>query len=414
MGNTPLVDAKVGANPLLAAWSGPYGGAPPFARVEVSHFEPALEAAMNENRGEIARIVDNPEAPTFENTFAALEDASRTLHRAGTIYDIWSGTMNGPEFQMVERKVAPKMAAFFDEVMQNEKLWKRIEAVYASPQTGLTPEQRRLVWRTYTNFARAGAKLDGAAKKRMAEINQRLATLYTTFNQNVLADEESYAVVLESDADVAGLPELERAGAKAAAEARGLAGKWAITNTRSSVEPFLAYSSREDLRQKVWQNFIKRGDNGDAHDNNAVISEILRLRAERAKLLGYPTYAHWQLENTMAKTPERAVALMEAVWAPAVARVRQEVADMLAVANQEAGKTGLAPKTKIEPWDYRYYAEKVRKAKYDLDENEVKPYLQLEKLREAMFWVAGELFGFSFAPISDVEVYQEDMRVWAV
>ncbi len=396
-------------NPLLAKWSGAYGGVPAFDQVKVEHFKPALEASIEENRRELAAIANNPEAPTFENTLAALEDSGRKLNDVETFYGIWSSTLSGPEFQALEREMAPKLAAFADEITQNEKLFQRIETVYNSPDKAkLTPEQQRLAWVYYTRFVRSGAKLDAPAKKRMADINQRLASLYTNFSQNVLADEEGYTVVLESEADLAGLPDSVRAGAAAAAEARGLKGKWVITNTRSSMEPFLTYSDKRELREKVWRNYVNRGDNADAHDNNALISEILTLRAERAKLLGYATHAHWRLENTMAKTPERAMELMEAVWKPAVARVREEVADMQAIANKEGAKL------KIEPWDYRYYAEKVRKAKYDLDQNEVKPYLQMEKLREGMFWVAGELFGFAFTPVTDVPVYHPDVRVWEV
>ena len=396
-------------NPLLATWSGPYGGVPPFDQVKVEHFKPALEASIEEYRRELAAIANNPAAPTFENTIAALEDAGRAYDDVGTLYEIWGGTMSGPELQAIQREMAPRRAAFSDEITQNEKLFQRIEAVYnSSDKAKLTPEQQRLTWLRYTRFVRAGAKLDAASKKRMADLNQRLASLYTQFSQNVLADEESYVVVLETEADLAGLPESVRAGAAAAAESRGLKGKWAITNTRSSMEPFLTYSARRDLREKVWRHYVNRGDNGDARDNNTLISEILELRAERAGLLGYKTHAHWRLENTMAGTPERAMELMEAVWTPAVARVRQEVADMQAIADKEGAKL------KIEPWDYRHYAEKVRKAKYDLDQNEVKPYLQLEKLREGMFWVAGELFGFSFTPVSNVPVYHPDVRVWEV
>ncbi|HVG58420.1 MAG TPA: M3 family metallopeptidase [Hyalangium sp.] len=396
-------------NPLLARWAGPYGGVPAFDKVQVAHFKPALEEAMEQARREIAVIADNTAAPDFENTIAAMDDAGRTLDSVSTIYSVWASTMNGPEFKAIEREMAPKLAAFEDEITQNEKLFRRIEAVYNSPDKAkLTPEQQRLVWLRYTNFVRAGARLDTAAKKRVAEINERLASLYTSFSQNVLGDEEQYAVILESEADLAGLPESIRAGAAAAAEARGQKGKWAITNTRSAMEPFLTYSARRDLREKVWRNYVNRGDNGDARDNNATITEVLKLRAERAKLLGYATHAHWRLENAMAKTPERAMALMEAVWTPAVARVREEVADMQAIADKEGAKL------KIAPWDYRYYAEKVRKSKYDLDQNEVKPYLQLEKLREGMFWVAGELFGFSFEPVSGVPVYHPDVRVWEV
>jgi peptidyl-dipeptidase Dcp len=396
-------------NPLLAKWTGSYGGLPPFAKVKVDQFKPALEAAMDENRKEIASIAGDASAPTFENTLAAMEDSGRTFDDVRTIYGIWSSAMNDADFQAVEREMAPKLAAFADEITQNEKLFKRIEAVYNSPEKSkLTPEQQRLAWREYTTFVRAGAKLDAPSKKRLSEINQRLATLYTTFSQNVLADEENNGLVLDKEADLAGLPDSVRSSAAAAAEARGSKGKWAIANTRSAAEPFLSYSTRDELREKVWRNYVSRGDNGDAHDNNKIITEILKLRVERAKLLGYPTHAHWRLENAMAKTPERAMKLMEDVWPLAVKRVKEEVADMQAIANKE----GL--KRKIAPWDYRFYAEKVRKAKYDLDENQVKPYLQLDKLREGMFWVAGELLNFSFTPVEGVEVYHPDVKVWEV
>jgi len=396
-------------SPLLAPWSGPYGGVPPFEKVKVEDFKPALETGMAEALAEIDKVANDPAPPTFENTIVGLERSGRALDRVSNIFGIYSSTMATPEFQKVEEEMAPKLAAFADQITQNEKLFKRIAAVYDAREKGsLTPEQKRLVWLDYTNFVRAGARLDAAAKKRLSEINQRLASLYTKFSQNLLADETDYVLYLDKEADLAGLPESLRSGAAAAAEQRGQKGKWAITNTRSSMEPFLTYSDRRDLREKVWKTYYSRGDHGDAHDNNAIITEVLKLRAERAKLLGYQTHAHWRLENTMARTPERAMQLMEAVWKPAVARVHEEVADMQAVADKEGAKI------KIEPWDYRYYAEKVRKAKYDLDQNEVKPYLQLEKLREGMFWVAGQLFGFQFSPVTDVPVYQPDMRVYKV
>ncbi|HEY2942599.1 MAG TPA: M3 family metallopeptidase, partial [Vicinamibacteria bacterium] len=396
-------------NPLLAPWTGPYGGVPAFDKVKVEHFRPALEAAMAEQLAEVDKIASDPAPPTFENTLAALERSGRTLDRVATIFGVYSGTMSTPDFQKVEEEMAPKLAAFSDQITQNEKLFKRIAAVYeARDAAGLTAEQKRLAWLDYTNFVRAGAKLDPAAKKRLSEINQRLASLYTKFSQNLLADEADYVLFLDKEPDLAGLPDSLRSAAAAAADQRGQKGKWAVLNTRSSMEPFLTYSDRRDLREKVWRTFYSRGDHGDAHDNNAIITEILKLRAERAKLLGYQTHAHWRLENSMAGTPERAMELMEAVWKPAVARVREEVADMQAVADKEGAKI------KIEPWDYRYYAEKVRKAKYDLDQNEVKPYLQLEKLREGMFWVAGQLFGFTFTPVEGVPVYNPDMRVFRV
>lgn len=396
-------------NPLLATWSGPYGGVPPFDAVRVEHFAPALDAAMAAQLAAIDAIAANPAPPTFDNTLAALERSGRMLDRVNSVFGVFSSTLSSPEFQAVEREAMPKLAAFQDRITQNEKLFARIAAVYETRETSCaTPEQKRLAWLYYTNFVRAGAKLDPAAKARVAAINTRLATLYTSFSQAILAEEADYTTFVDDPAALAGLPASVRAAMASAAEARGHKGAWAVTNTRSSVEPFLAYADRRDLRERVFRNFTLRGDHGDARDTKATIAEILKLRAERAQLLGYPTHAHWRVEDQMAKTPERALALMEAVWPAAVARVREEVADMQAIADRDgAGIT-------IEPWDYRYYAEKVRKAKYDLDENEVKPYLQLEKLREAMFWVAGQLLDLHFTPAKGVPVYHPDVRVWEV
>ena len=396
-------------NPLLAKWEGPYGGVPPFDRVQVPLFKPALEAGMAEQLAEIQKIANDPAPPDFENTIATLERSGQTLERVSTLYGVWGATMSTPEYQAVQREMAPRLASFNDQITQNEALFKRIEAVYNSPaKAKLNPEQQRLTWVYYTNFVRAGARLDAEAKKRLSQINQQLAGLYTKFSQNVLAEETDQFLVLKSEDELAGLPQSLRDAAAAAAETKKQPGTWVIVNTRSSIDPFLTYSDRRDLREKAWRMFVNRGDNGGEHDNNAIITEILQLRAERAKLLGYPTHAHWRLENSMAKTPEKAMELMEAVWKPALARVHEEVADMQALADKEGAKI------KIEPWDYRYYMEKVRKAKYDLDQNEIKPYLQLEKLREGIFWVAGELFNFNFTPVTNVPVAHPDIRVWEV
>ena len=401
--------AQAKQNPLLAEWVGPYGGVPPFDRVEVALFKPALEAGMAEQLAEVDKIAAAPAPPTFENTLAALERSGQTLDRVQTVYGVWGSTMNTPDFQTVQREMAPRLAAFSDKITQNEALFRRIEAVYNSPDKAKwTPEQRRLAWLYHTNFVRAGARLDAKSKARLSEINQQLAGLYTRFGQNLLADETEQFIVLKSEEELAGLPQSVRDAAAAAAAAKKMPGAWVITNTRSSIDPFLTYSDRRDLRERAWRMFVNRGDNGDKNDNNRIITEVLQLRAERAKLLGYPTHAHWRLENAMAKTPERAMELMLAVWKPAVARVREEVADMQALADKEGAKI------KIEPWDYRYYMEKVRKARYDLDQNEVKQYLQLEKLREGIFWVAGELFGFDFKASAGVPVYHPDVRVWEV
>ncbi|HET6266618.1 MAG TPA: M3 family metallopeptidase [Acidobacteriota bacterium] len=399
---------QAAANPLLAKWTGPYGGVPPFDKVKVSDFKPALEAAMDENLHEVDAIANNAAPPNFKNTIEALEHAGATFNRVGSVYGIWSSTMNTGDFQPVQKEMDPKIAAFNDKITQNEKLFKRIEAVYNSPEkASLTPEQQRLTWVYYDNFVRYGAKLDATAKARVAEINQRLATLFTSFSQNLLADESGYVLYLK-ESDLAGLPQSVKDAAGSAAEEKGHKGEWAILNTRSSMEPFLTYSDRRDLREKVWRTYYNRGDNGDEHDNNKIITEILQLRAERAKLFGFPTHAHWRVSNQMAKTPENAMNLMMQVWPAAVARVHEEVKDMQAIADKEGA--GI----KIAPWDYRYYAEKVRKAKYDLDMNEVRPYLQLEKMREAVFWAAGQLYGFKFTEIHGVPTVTPDIRVWEV
>ncbi len=402
-------------NVLLAEWIGPYGGVPAFDKMDLEALKPALEAGMAANLAEIDAIADNPEPPTFENTILAMERAGEDLGRAFAYFRIWSGNLSSPEFRAIQQEMAPRLSQFRSRITQNQKLFSRIKAVYEafrSRASGATAtaapnaDEQRLVKLIYDGFASNGATLEGEAKERYAAINQRLAELYTRFGNNVLADEEGYTLFLTED-QLGGLPESLK---KAAAAAAGEEGKYAITNTRSSMEPFLTYSAERTLREQVWRNYTSRGDNGDEHDNNASIAEILKLRDERVALLGYDNYAQWRLENLMSKKPERALELMEAVWPAALARVEQEVADMQAVAAAEG--LGL----KIEPWDYRYYAEKVRKQRYDLDSNEVKQYLQLDNLRDAMFFVAGELFDFDFTPVAEgtVPVYHPDVKVWEV
>ena len=348
----PASLASLATSPLVAAWPGAYGGLPPFDKVKVADFQAALEYGMAEELREVEAIANNPAAPTFDNTIAAMERSGHALERSATIFSIHTDTLSTPEVQAVETAVAPKMAAHGDAITQNSALFARIEAVYNTRTTsGLTPEQQRLTWRVYMNFARTGAKLDAAKKQRLGAINQELAGLYTQFSQHLLAD-EARVTFLTSEADLAGLPpSLVKAYANAATDA-GKAGQWAIANTRSSVEPFLESSTRRDLREKVWREFIDRGDHADANDNNTLITRILQLRFERAQLLGYATHAHWRLENAMAKTPERSIELMEAVWKPAVARVHEEVADMQKLADAETAPGGA--KITIASWDYRY------------------------------------------------------------
>jgi glutamine synthetase adenylyltransferase len=399
------------ASALLAPWAGPYGGVPPFDHVRVSDFKPALEAAMAQKLAEVDEIASDVSAPTFDNTLVALERAGHAFNRVNTIYDIWSSSMNTGDFQAVEREMGPKIAAFHDAVTQNGKLFARIVSVYRQSlevDSGLSAVQQRLCWHYHTSFVRAGAKLNSTAKAQVGEINERLAGLFANFGQNLLADEAGHALYVTDRADLAGLPEAQCAAAASAATALGRPGQWAILNTRSAMEPFLTHAERRDLRERVWRAYYNRGNNGGEHDNKKIITEILALRRARATLLGYPTHAHWRLADSMAGTPESALALLTRVWPAAVARVREEVADMQTIA--DATGSGI----KIEAWDYRFYAEKVRQEKFDLDMNEVKPYLQLEKLREGMFWVARRLYGFTFSLVDGLPVHTPDVRVWEV
>ncbi|VAV88050.1 Dipeptidyl carboxypeptidase Dcp, partial [hydrothermal vent metagenome] len=402
--------APMTTNTLLAKWTGPYGGTPAFDTVKLADLKPALEIGMAKNLAEIDAITSVTDAPSFENTIVALERSGRDLSRVFRYWGIWSSNMSSPEFRAIQKEMAPKLSEFNSKITQNEALFARVKAVYEGDEMQtLRPDQQRVVQLTYDGFARNGATLNEADKARYAAINSKLSELHTAFGNNVLADEEGYVTYISKE-QLGGLPESFVKAAAAAATSREHDGQYAITNTRSSMSPFLTYSDERDLRETVWRTYYSRGDNGDKNDNNAVIAEILQLRNERVHLLGYDNYASWRLENRMAKTPQRALELMEAVWPAALGRVKEEVADMQAIADAQGANI------KIAPWDYRYYAEKVRKDKYALDSDEVKQYLQLDNLREALFFVAGELFGFDFAPVPEgsVPVFHEDVKVWEV
>jgi peptidyl-dipeptidase Dcp len=339
-----------------------------------------------------------------------MERSGSELDRVFRYYGILSANMSTPEFRAIQSELAPKLSEYQSKINQNEQLFQRIKAVYdASQKTPLPADQQRVVDLTYNGFAMNGAELNTEKKQRYAEINKELSSLYTKFSNNVLHDEENYVTYL-TEAQLGGLSDgFIKSAAKIAAD-KGQDGKYAIVNTRSSMDPFLTYSTERELRKQVWTNYYSRGDNGDEYDNNQIIADILKLRRERVELLGHKNYAEWRLQDRMAKTPENAMALMEAVWPAAIGRVAEEVADMQAVADANGDNIT------IEPWDYRYYAEKVRKAKYDLDSDEVKQYLQLDKLTDAMHYVAGRLFNYKFTPVPEgsVPVFHEDVKVWEV
>ena len=397
-------------NVLLQEWTGPYGGVPAFDKMHVADIQSAVEQGIKENLEEIDAIANSTEAPTFENTIEAMERSGSTLDNVFTYYGILSSNMSSPEFREVQATLAPKLSEFSSKISQNQKLFERIKTVYENAQKKpLEDDQQRVVDLIYKGFAMRGAALNEDKKARYAAIDKELSTLYNTFSDNVLHDEENYVTYLD-DTQLGGLSEGYIKSAAAIAKSKGQEGKYAITNTRSSMDPFLTYSTERALRKQVWTNYYSRGDNNDEYDNKALIAEILKLRRQRVELLGHKNYAEWRLQDRMAKTPENAMQLMEAVWPAAIARVAEEVADMQAIADANGDIIT------IEPWDYRYYAEKVRVAKYDLNSDEVKQYLQLDKLREAMFYVAGRLFNYKFehVPEGSVPVFHEDVKVWEV
>ncbi len=400
---------KTQSNPLLQPWTGDFGGYPAFDKVKLGDFLPAIEIAITEAKKEIDKIATSKEHPTFDNTLLALEKSGQMLNRVVAIYWIWSSTMSTPEFQKIEQIVEPKLTAFDDWVTQNPQLFQRIKAIYTGPgYKQLSHEAQRLVKIKYDNLVRNGANLNDAQKAELSKYNQELSSLYTQFSQNLLADESEKTVVVMSLNELDGLSQSLVDAASQAAEDVGMEGKFVIKNTRSSVDPVLTYANNRDLRERVWRMFTGRGDNGDKNDNNEVIVKILSLRSKKAKLLGFKTHAHWRLENSMAKVPENAMKLMLDVWEPAKKKVQEEVADMQAYADMAGDKIT------IEPWDYKFYAEKVRKEKYDLDQNEVKEYLQLDKLKEGIFWVAGQIFNLSFDKLQGIPTCHADVEVWEV
>lgn len=403
-------ETNIPENVLLQEWTGPYQGVPAFDKMKAADIKEAVEFGIEESLAEMDAIANNSEAPNFKNTIEAMEASGKTLDRVFAYYGILSSNMSSPEFRSIQAELAPKLSEYSSKIVQNEKLFQRIKTVYkASQETPLEAQEQRVVELTYKRFEMNGANLDASKKERYAAINKELSTLYNKFSDNVLHDEENYVTYLTED-QLDGLSDGYIKSAAKTASDKGQEGKYAITNTRSSMDPFLTYSTNRELRKQVWENYYSRGDNGDAYDNKEIIAQILKLRKERVGLMGYDNYAEWRLQDRMAKNPENAMDLMMAVWPAAIARVAEEVADMQAVADESGDKIT------IEPWDYRFYAEKVRKKKYDLDSDEVKQYLQLDKLTEAMFFTAGELFNYSFTPVEEgsVPVFHEDVKVWEV
>ena len=396
-----------GDNPLLQDWTAS-GGVPPFSRVMAAHFLPAYAQALAEHEAEIAAICAQPEAPTFANTIAALELSGRTLDRIDNVFHLLAGAHTDDGLLEVERVMAPQIARHWNRIHTNTALFGRIDAVMrAAEGSGLDLEQKRVLERYHTSFRRSGAALDDAAKERLAEIIERLAALGTAFSQNVLADEQAFTLPLQDEAELAGLPDFIRDSLRSEASERGLDG-YAVTLSRSTVEPFLQFSDRRDLREKVFRGFVMRGDNGGPHDNKAIIAEMVRLRAQRGELLGYADFAHYRLDDAMAKTPAAVRDLLDKVWRPARASALADRDAMQALIQEDGGNFTL------EPWDWRYYIEKLRRRVCNFDEAAIKPYLSLERMIEAAFYTAGRLFGLTFTARPEVPVWHPDVRVWQV
>lgn len=394
------------ANPLLAEWTTPFG-APPFAEIESGHFTPAFEAAMQTHREEIAAIAADAEAPTFDNTIAALDRSGADLARIQRAFSALASSATNDEIRAIQRDMSPRLAAHRSEIFLNEALFGRIDALFASLDAlDLTAEQARVLERMHTAFVRAGAELEGAERARLAEIIEELAGLYTTFSQNVQKDAENFMLVLETAEDRAGLPDFALSAAAQAAADRGLDGKHVITLARSSFEPFMKFSARRDLREQLFEGWTSRGDNGNEFDNKETIRRILSLRLERAQLLGHDNFAAYRTANTMASTPQNAKDLLDEVWAGALAKAEAEAEEIRAAMEAEGADHPL------EKWDWWRYAEKARAELYDLDEDAVKAHLSLDNVLNAQFAVAERLFGVSFEERFDIPVYHPDVRVW--
>lgn len=395
-------------NPFARVWTTRFR-LPPFAEITTDHIRAAFEAALAKHRAEIDAIVADPAVPDFANTIEALERAGRALSRVGGVFYNLTGAHTNEALQAIEREMSPLTSRHWSAIMMDPKLFARVDAVNARREAlGLDAEQARLLERTHRGFIRSGAQIDAAGKARLAAINERLAELGTRFGQNVLKDESSYALVIADQDGLAGLPGFVVAAMAQAASDRGHEGRHAVTLSRSIIEPFLTFSTRRDLREEAFLAWSRRGENGGETDNRAIVAEMVRLRAEKATLLGFRTFAHFKLDDSMAKTPENVRELLELVWRPAKTRAAREAAELAALAQSE-GENG-----PIRPWDWRHYAEKVRQQTYALDEAVLKPYLQLDRIIAAAFDVAGRLFGLSFVEQRDLQGYHPDVRIWEV
>ena len=405
---TASCNKTINENIFLKMWDGPYDGIPHFDKMNIDEIKPAVEKALELSLKEINEIANQKDTANFENTIGKMERSGEVLNRVYPYYGIYSNNLSGPKFQKIQTELAPKISDYSNKIYQNNKLFERIKKVFMdSKNKPLDSIDQRLIDLTYKRFIMNGAELDSIKKLKYADINNELSTLYTKFSNNILSDEENYTTFL-SENELSGLSESFINTIKNESIRLGKNDKFAISNTRSSMDPFLKFSENRNLRKQVWENYYSRADNNDEHDNKSIIEKILKLRKERVNILGYDYYPEWRLQDRMAKSPENALKLLLDIWPSSIKTVEKEVEEMQKIADKD--------NVTIEPWDYRFYAEKVRNEKYDYDSEEVKSYLQLENLKDAMFFVAKEIFNLEFKEIEHgkVPVFHQDVSVWEV
>ncbi|HAW08167.1 MAG TPA: peptidase M3 [Bacteroidetes bacterium] len=408
IGLSMLIQTQAENNPLLSPFNNQYN-VPPFEKFRSGDFFPAIQEAITINKKEIQSIIDNKNAPTFENTIESLEYSGELLNQIATIFFNLNSANTNQEIQDAAKDIAPLLSKHNDEILQNPKLFERVKAIYNTrTKLNLNTEQSRLLDKTYKAFIKSGANLDEQKKARLSAINERLSLLELKFADNVLAETNNFKLVLDKKEDLAGLPQQFIDGAAETAKEMDLPGKWVVTLHNPSLMPFLQYSSRRDLREKIWKAYSNRGNNDNEYDNKETIKEIVNLRMERAQLLGYKNHAEYRLDDAMAKTPENVFNLLDQIWSPALKVAKQEADEYREMIKSEGDNF------KLEPWDWRYYAEKVRKAKYDIDEEETKPYFKLENVREGIFTLANKLYGITFKEIKNIPKYNPDILAYEV
>ena len=401
-------DKKDAMNPFFEAYNTPFE-VPPFDKIKNEHFAPALREGMRKHQEEIDAIANNPEAPTFANTIEAMENSGELLARVNLVFSNLNSANTNDTLQAIARELAPELSAHSDNITLNEKLFARVKSVWDNKDSfGLSPEQHKLLEKTYKSFVRNGANLNAADKEKLREINSKLSVLSLQFGQNVLAETNAFKLLIDNEADLAGLPQELRDVAWQEAEMAGEENKWLFTLQNPSVMPFLQYAENRELRKKIWEAYQGRGNQGNDKDNKKILIDMANLRSEKAKLLGYNTHADYVLEESMAKNADNVYKLLNQLWTPALAKAKVERDEMQAIIKAEGNDF------KLEPWDWRFYEEKLRKQKFDLDEQEVKPYFALDKVQEGVFMVVNKLWGLTFTEIKDIPTYHPEAKAYEV